>query len=338
MREQVTLAEVAHAAGVSTATASRILSGARRGDPQTAARVRDSAESLGYVGNSIARALRRGRTGNIGMIVPSIGNPFFTGLVDSVERQLASRDLNLFLCDSRGGSSTEAARVRSLLQGNVDGILISPCDVTASRAALEEAAEVVPIVQLDRHVEDSDGDRVILDDDHSMGEVVKHLAHLGVRTAAFVSSTALSSSATLRLEAVRRWADELGIALEDRELLDGDFSMRWGAEAADRILERRSLPDAVICGDDVLAIGIMARFAQRGVSVPTDVMVTGFDDIDLAALSTPTLTTLRQPREQMADEAVRLLCNRIEEPTTRGSLVTLRGELVARASTASSAG
>lgn len=333
MREQVTLAEVAHAAGVSTATASRILSGARRGDPQTAARVRDSAEALGYMGNSIARALRRGRTGNIGMIVPSVNNPFFTGLVDSVESQLASRDLNLFLCDSRGAASTEAARIRSLLQGNVDGILISPCDVTASRDALVAAAEVIPVVQLDRHVQGSDGDRVILDDDHSIGEIVKHLAHVRVKTAAFVSSTALSSSATLRLEAVRRWCGELGIQLEDRELIDGDFSMRWGAEAADRILERPAMPDAIICGDDVLAIGILARFSQRGVSVPRDVMVTGFDDIDLAPLSTPSLTTLRQPREELANEAVRLLCDRIEDPDLPGSLVTLKGELVVRAST-----
>lgn len=333
MREQVTLAEVARAAGVSTATASRILSGARRGDPQTAARVRDSAEALGYLGNSIARALRRGRTGNIGMIVPSVGNPFFTGLVDSVERQLAGRDLNLFLCDSRGAPSTEAARIRSLLQGNVDGILISPCDVTRSRAALDAAAEVVPVVQLDRHVVDSDGDRVILDDDHSIGEVVKHLAQVGVRTAAFVSSTALSSSGVLRLEAVRRWCGELAIHLEDRELLDGDFSLEWGAEAADRLLERPVLPDAIICGDDLLAIGIMARFSRRGVVVPGDIMVTGFDDIDLAALSTPALTTLRQPREEMANEAVRLLSARIETPDLPGSLVTLKGELVLRAST-----
>ncbi|SOE01501.1 transcriptional regulator, LacI family [Blastococcus haudaquaticus] len=319
---------------MSTATASRILSGARAGSPETAARVRTAARDLGYTGNSIARALRRRTTGNVGMVVPSIGNPFFTSLVEEVEHHLAGMGLNLFLCDARNDPELEAERLTSLTRGNVDGILISPVDSERSRAALEATAATVPVVQLDRFVRGSDGDRVILDDDHAIRLVVEHLADVGATTAAFVTSTAGSSSAHLRLAGVQRWGLQYGVSIAPDHVLDGEFTLLWGARAADRLLATGPLPDAVICSDDLLAVGMVMRLAQQGVHAPTDVLVSGFDDIDLASLTVPSITTLRQPRERMAAEAVRLLAARTADPSRAGSTVSLQGVLVARASTA----
>lgn len=332
--QKTTVAAVAAEAGVSTATVSRALTGSKTVSPETSKRVHDAAEKLGYSGNSIAKALRQHSTGNIGMLVPSISNPFFTALVEQVEHQLAQDGLNLFLCDSRNQVETEASRLISLTQGSVDGILVSPCDEINSRAALERASRIVPIVQIDRRVGAVDSDWVGLDDSHAMRAITEHLAARGVQTVAFVTSIKGSSSALDRLESARRSCANFGIEMPDDLVLDGDFSLEWGATAADGLLDSgRSLPDAIICADDLIALGLSGRLAQRGVRVPVDVRVTGFDDIEYASLNTPSLTTLRQPLVQIAAEAVRLLQENIAHNGRAKTQVALKGELVVRRST-----
>lgn len=330
----VTVATVAAEAGVSTATVSRVLTGSKSVSAQTSARVLAAAEKLRYSGNSIAKALRQNSTGNIGMLVPSISNPFFTSLVEQVEHHLAQAGLNLFLCDSRNLVATEETRLRSLTQGSVDGILVSPVDENRSAAALQRASDIVPIVQIDRRVGAVDTDWVGLDDAHAMRLIAQHLADRGVRTVAFVTSIMGSSSALDRLQSARASCAELGIAMPDDLVLDGDFSLEWGATAADGLLDSgRDLPDAIICSDDLIALGLSGRLAERGIRVPDDVRVTGFDDIEYASLNVPSLTTLRQPLTQIAAEAVRLLQENIQSADRAKTQLALRGELVVRKST-----
>lgn len=330
----VTVATVAAEAGVSTATVSRVLTGSKSVSAQTSARVLAAAEKLRYSGNSIAKALRQNSTGNIGMLVPSISNPFFTSLVEQVEHHLAQAGLNLFLCDSRNLVATEETRLRSLTQGSVDGILVSPVDENRSAAALQRASDIVPIVQIDRRVGAVDTDWVGLDDAHAMRLIAQHLADRGVRTVAFVTSIMGSSSALDRLQSARASCAELGIAMPDDLVLDGDFSLEWGATAADGLLDSgRDLPDAIICSDDLIALGLSGRLAERGIRVPDDVRVTGFDDIEYASLNVPSLTTLRQPLTQIAAEAVRLLQENIQSADRAKTQLALRGELVVRRST-----
>jgi LacI family transcriptional regulator len=330
----VTVATVAAEAGVSTATVSRVLTGSKSVSAQTSARVLAAAEKLRYSGNSIAKALRQNSTGNIGMLVPSISNPFFTSLVEQVEHHLAQAGLNLFLCDSRNLVATEETRLRSLTQGSVDGILVSPVDENRSAAALQRASDIVPIVQIDRRVGAVDTDWVGLDDAHAMRLIAQHLADRGVRTVAFVTSIMGSSSALDRMQSARSSCAELGIAMPDDLVLDGDFSLEWGATAADGLLDSgRDLPDAIICSDDLIALGLSGRLAERGIRVPDDVRVTGFDDIEYASLNVPSLTTLRQPLTQIAAEAVRLLQENIQSADRAKTQLALRGELVVRKST-----
>jgi LacI family transcriptional regulator len=321
-------------ATVAAATVSRVLTGSKSVSAQTSARVLAAAEKLRYSGNSIAKALRQNSTGNIGMLVPSISNPFFTSLVEQVEHHLAQAGLNLFLCDSRNLVATEETRLRSLTQGSVDGILVSPVDENRSAAALQRASDIVPIVQIDRRVGAVDTDWVGLDDAHAMRLIAQHLADRGVRTVAFVTSIMGSSSALDRLQSARSSCAELGIAMPDDLVLDGDFSLEWGATAADGLLDSgRDLPDAIICSDDLIALGLSGRLAERGIRVPDDVRVTGFDDIEYASLNVPSLTTLRQPLTQIAAEAVRLLQENIQSADRAKTQLALRGELVVRKST-----
>lgn len=303
---RVTIDEVAERADVSTATVSRALSGSRPVSPAVAARVRSAAEDLGYSVNSIARALRSNRTDAVGMVVPSISNPFFTSLVESVEHELGLHHKQLFLCDARSDPELERDRLRSLIARNVDGMIISPSRGAESAPALVEAARARPLVQLDRFVAGTDTDWVGVDDVAAMRLVIEHLVATGVRTAAFAGARPTNSSTERRQSGFSRWTREFGIRVRARDVLLGDYSVEWGEQVLER-LSRHALPGAIVCADDLIALGVTRAARARGIVVPDEVAVTGYDDITFARLTEPPLTTVAQPRERIAAEAVRLL-------------------------------
>jgi LacI family transcriptional regulator len=329
----VTIRDVAERAGVSTATVSRALSGAKRVSPTVVDQVRQAAEELGYSANGIASALRRSRTDTVGMVVPSITNPFFTSLVEGVEHALQDSGRQLFLCSSRSDPAVEAQRLRSLVARQVDGIVISPVHGTASTAGVSWAAGELPLVQVDRYVTGVESDWVGVDDDAALRLLLEHLAGRGVRTAAFATSELTSSSTELRVAGFQEHRARLGIALADGGMLLGEYSIEWGRTAMQRLLAAGPLPDAVVCADDLIALGVLQTCSATGVAVPGDLLVTGFDDIPFAALSDPPLTTVRQPQVEIAAEAVRLLAQAAlpdHRPLTR---LALQPSLVVRAST-----
>lgn len=322
------LDEVARRAGVSVATASRALSGRRRVTPELADRVRHVAQEIGYRPNVVAQALRLQQTETIGFVVPQISNPFFPAIVEAVERQLQMTGIDLFLCDSQLDTDIELRRVRALLSRRVDGLLISPVSSTESAAALDEAGRSIPVVQIDRFVEGHPAGWVGLDDEVGVQAVVTHLAARGAGTVVFISGQADSSSGRLRLAAFGKAARRGGLTQSARPML-GAFTRAWGRQAAERLLDGRVLPDAVVCGNDEIAVGVLRALRSAGVIVPQDVLLTGYDDSEVAAIADPPLTTVRQPREEMAVAAVRLLTDRAAAPNR----LALAPTLVVREST-----
>ena len=337
----VTIADVAARAGVSPATASRALSSSRPVGREIEARVRRAAEELGYSGNSIARALRKKRTDTVGMVVPSILNPFFTSLVDSIENALQAEGRQLFLCDSRQDPEVEAGHLRSLISRNVDGIVVSPCHETGSVKAITESARVVPLVQLDRRVEVPGTDWVGLDDDEAMRLMVTHLHECGVRSAAFVTSEMTNSSTEFRLQGFQRHADRLGLATRPEWTILSEYSVAAGERTARQLLSGQSVPEAIVCADDLIAIGALRACRELSVRVPEDVQVTGLDDIPFAAYVLPSLTTLAQPTDRMAEEALRLLQIQVTANAAgvrgSGARIAFSPQLVVRESTTLSA-
>jgi LacI family transcriptional regulator len=332
----VTLADVAALAQVSRATVSRVMSASRPVGHDVEVRVRRAADELGYVGNSIARALRKHRTDTVGMVVPSILNPFFTTLVDSMERALHAEGKQLFLCDSRQNPEVEAEQLRSLIQRQVDGIVVSACDQVASIPALRAAASAVPLVQLDRRVDVDGTDWIGVDDDAAMRLVLERLALTGTRTAAFVTSALTNSSTHLRLAGFRRHAERLGITVHEHWIVLGEYSIESGETAARHLLAGPQRPEAIVCADDLIAIGVLRACRQLGVVVPDELQVTGFDDITFAAHVVPALTTLSQPTDLMATEALRLLEVASTAPEQRAARrMTFAPTLVVRETTKS---
>jgi LacI family transcriptional regulator len=330
----VTIADVAALAGVSESTVSRALSMSRPVGAAVQNRVRAAASELGYSGNSIARALRKQKTDTVGMVVPSILNPFFTTLVDSMENALLADGKQLFLCDSRQDPALEAHHLRLLIERHVDGIVISPVDSTASTVAIAAAARSVPLVQLDRHVDVENTDWVGIDDAEAMKLVLTHLRSTGVRSAAFVTSQLTNSSTEQRLAGFRLHAAALGIQVNDDWVVLGDYSVDSGDFAAQRLIAAPQRPEAIVCADDLIAFGVLRACREAGLRVPEDVQVTGFDNIVFSEHVTPSLTSIDQPTARMASETLRLLALRTKDRDSQGGAnVSLKPRLVVRNST-----
>jgi len=320
----VTLADVAEAAGVAASTVSRTFTNPGRVNHQTRTHVLEVAERLGYAPNLAARALESGRTSTLALLVPDITNPYFAGVIKGAERAAAAAGLILVLADTAENAATEAQLVRRLGSA-VDGFVLS-----ASRlpdAELLAAAELSPIALVNRATPGLAC--VVADYDSGTRQIVDHLAALGHSSLVFLGGPPESWSGA------RRWAG-LHAAARDRGLGATRFgpyapTLGGGPAAADAVLA--SGCTAVVAHNDMLAIGVMQRLAERGVVVPDDVSVVGFDDIVGAQFCSPALTTLAERTEDAGARAVEAVAAqayaRAVEPPTR----VLPTQLVVRRST-----
>jgi LacI family transcriptional regulator len=326
----VTIREVADAAGVSTATVSRALSGVQTVDPELVARVRQSAENLGYRANRVARALRRQSTQTVGLVIPDITNPFFPAVVQAVEKELRRSGLSLLLCDAGNDPTVEAELVRNLFDHQIDGLLISASDQAVSRAAIEMAASRVPVLQIDQRAVDT-VPYVGVSQADAMRQIIEHLRGQGCNHFAYVGPGPQTPAARERSEAFAGLTKSLDPEAAGRTHL-GDASVTAGHEAATSLLAGGPRPDAIVCGSDQAAVGVLQALREHNVSVPGDVAVTGFDDSVLALACDPQLTSVRQPLEKLGTQAVQELTAAIDQHLPQPRSVMLEAELVIRGS------
>ncbi|MFJ2543997.1 LacI family DNA-binding transcriptional regulator [Microbacterium sp. NPDC087589] len=310
MRSTVTLLEVAAAAGVSVATASRALAGKDRVSAATVVRVKAEAQRLGYRVDPIARALREGSTRLIGMVVPVIGNPFYSRLLDAVEQVSHAHGFELLVADSHADPTEEARRLRVLAGRKVDGMLLAPTVSAAARESTVPMPVDVPLVQIDRVVGPAAADFVGVDNALGIGMLVEHLVSCGARTMMYVGADDVNNSGRERWQAFGAHAEIHGVTTPP-PVRDG-FDVKTGVAGAEAILRMPERPDAVVAGSDLIAFGLISRLREGGVSVPENILVTGFDGTDMAQLFYPTLTTVVQPIEAIAYEAVQFLRSRID--------------------------
>jgi LacI family transcriptional regulator len=329
--QPVKLQDVADAAGVSIATASRALAGKKRVSAETVQTVLEAADRLGYTVDPIARALREGSTRTVGMIVPVVGNPYFSELIAAVGDELQAAGFELILADSHGDVTQEARRLRTLVGRRVDGILLVSHSSTESAPAVDEAMRSVPVVQIDRKIDRLGSDFVGIDADQAMRLLLEHLVERGVRRVVLASADDQNSVGRGRREAFERLVDELDLIAAPHVI--GDFSVEAGRAAADEIVRRGGVPDAVVAGSDVNAVGLISGFRSHGMQVPDAVLVTGFDGTQLSELYNPSITTVRQPVRALARTAVSFLSSRIADPTSPARDSRIGAELVVRAST-----
>lgn len=311
----VTIRDVARAAGVSPATVCRALTSPERVRDATRARVVRAVNELGYSPNRAARGLITGRTGNLGIIVPDLGNPFFPGVVKGVQARAREADLAVFLADTDEDPAAEADLVRALTK-QVDGIVL--CSPRMSEDDLRSVIGETPVVMLNRRVGRIPS--VTVDNVDGMRQAAAHLTALGHRRVAYVGGPRSSWSNRERARGLRTVAGSAGLRLVEIGNVTPQFE--GGVAAADLVLAADVT--AVVAYNDVIALGLLSRFRARDIQVPAQISVIGFDDITLSAMVAPALTTVSLPKEQTGRAGVDLLLALMENPERGG---TARREL-----------
>ena len=316
-RRRVTILDVAARAGVHPATVSRALSRPEKVAPATRERVEAAVAKLGFVPNRAAQVMKTGRTGNIAVIVPDITNPHFALMVRAVERAARSGDLQVLLADTSEHPREELRAARTFLH-DVDGfVVLSPRRLHRELDALGSK----PAVFVNRPVPNYGS--VLMRSAPAVQEALLHLASLGHRTLAFLGGPSGSWAAGERRAAVRKTSESSGL---DVAMVDAPApTFEAATEAAEAL--RRSGATAVIAFNDQMALGVIAGLARLGLVVPDDMSVIGIDDVPLAAMVAPSLTTIGLPAEEAGAVAVSLL----REGDT--STIELLGKLVPREST-----
>ncbi len=311
---RVRLVDVARRAKVSLATASRALS-SKGASPRAVAAVAEAALQLGYRPDPIARAMRSRATGLVGIVVPGVSNPFFAEIVEALENALRARELEMVLADSRGVVLDEERRVETLLERKVDALIIIPTDYHLSAFAVRRAQQIVPVLQIDRRIDGLPCDYVGVDNALGVRAVLEHLVDVGCKKVVFVSDAGSSSTGRERLVAFELETRRVGQVKTGQPLL-GTFSIEFGQEAVRELQRRRRLPDAIICGADIIALGVVRELHAHGIVVPDQVKVTGFDGILFTEFCDPPITTVRQPVQAIAREAVSLVWSRLSGDTS----------------------
>lgn len=322
-----TIVDVAQQAGVSVSTASNALTGVRRVKPETRRRVRTVADQLGYEPNLVARSLVSKRSTMVGIVMPDITDSFLTLFVRGVEHAVAQQGLGLMIGDTADDPDGEKRYLKAFVDRRVEGLIIIPSAGT-DLARVNEIADQVPTVVVDREIYGWTGDFVSGDHRRGAEMLVDHLVSLGHTRIAQLAGDQEVSSARIRHAATRARLAEHGLATVAEGF--SSFTVEDAKDQAARILGRARDVTALIGGNDLLALACVGAARRAGVAVPDDLSVAGFDDIPFADLSWPALTTIRQPVERISAEATRLLLERSGGP---GRHVLLQPELVARGST-----
>lgn len=326
--------EVARHAGVSVGTVSNVLNRPKLVSTSTRERVIASIHELGFVRNESARALRAGRTRTIGLVVLDVANPFFTDVARGAETVSDEHDMVVTLCNSAEDRAREARHLDHLEQQRVQGVLITPVDTENPR--LEQLVNRgIPVVLVDR-ASGRNRCSVAVDDELGGRLAAKHLIDQGHQRLALVGGP-------MAITQVRdRYAGAVAVGGESqvRVIETPSLSLQGGRMAGEQLaaMPAAQRPSGVFCANDLVALGLLQEVVRRGLRVPQDVAIVGYDDIDFAAAAVVPLSSIRQPREQLGRAAAELLFEEVDDADGhRHRQVIFEPELVARESSATDA-
>lgn len=321
-RKTAKLADVARLARVSTATVSRALSLPHKVKPLTLARIEHAVQTLGYVAHGAARALASRRTHTVGAVIPTLANAIFADTTQALQKTLDEAGYMLLLASHEFDPALEARATRALLGRGIDGLVLLGTTHDASVFRMIEARQIPYVLTW---ALDASGSHPCIGFDSRAAavRVADYLLDIGHREFAMISGiTANNERARDRLDGVRAAIGARGARLPSERIVEKPFTHAAGREGLREVMAGANRPTAVICGNDVLAIGAMAECSARGLAVPLDVSITGFDDMEIASLITPGLTTVHFPTAELGAYAAKHLLARLA-----GQSVEMRREL-----------
>lgn len=331
---RATIRDVALRAGVSLGTVSNVLNRPELVAPETRQRVLDAISDTGFVRSSAAHQLRAGKSRSIGVVILDVANPFFTELVRGIEHTMVEHGYVLVLCSTDESASREQRYLHMLEEHRVEGVLATPAERDlASFVALAERG--VPTVLLDRPAPAGRLCAVTVDDARGGELAAAHLFGLGHRRIAFVNGPATIRQCADRRRGARRAARRAGLDPGDAicEVLVPSLTAEQGEAASARVLGCEPRPSAVMCANDLLALGVLKGLVARGLRVPEDLALVGYDDVVFSSMLSPALTSVRQPKFELGATAAGLLLEELSGAPHEHREVVFAPELEVRAST-----
>lgn len=331
MPELTTMADIAREAGVSLMTVSRVVNDKEGVSSDTRRRVQEVIERLGYRPSAVARGLANRRTGTLGLVVPDNANPFFSEVARGAEHMAYAEGYSVFLCNTEEDVGRELDVLGSLEEKMVEGVLM--CSPRSKRDELDVAVGSHPAaVLVNRRPGKAAAGSVMIDDYYGGNLAMQHLLDRGHRMIGMLAGPPASFSSQQRVQSYRDGFDARGIPYNPEWLQFCPPMVEGGMHAAQEMLTNHPELTALFCYNDLVAVGALQACASLGLTVPGDISVTGYDDIPLAALVTPPLTTCHVPRYELGQQAMQMLLDRIRGCEEECQEILLQPQLIIRAS------
>jgi LacI family transcriptional regulator len=309
-----TIREVAEIAKVSPTTVSHVVNNTRFVSDDVRTRVVAAMRELNYRPNALARSLRRGETHTLGLILPDSANPFFAEVGHAIEGAAFALGYSVILCNTENDDNKERLYTEVLENKQVDGmIFVAAGENHEAISAIGKNG--LPLVVVDRDMCSLELDTVTTDNHHGGMIATQHLLSLGHQIIGCITGPSNITPSAERVTGYNSALRQAGILVEESLLVRGDFHAPSGYSAAMQILQRHLRPTAIFVCNDMMAIGALRAAAQLGLRVPEDVAIVGFDDIELASYTTPPLTTVAQPKQEIGQLAVKLVFERMGSPS-----------------------
>jgi DNA-binding LacI/PurR family transcriptional regulator len=332
--EQTNIHTIARLANVSIATVSRTINHVSTVSPKLAKRVWEVIEKLDYFPNSQARSLVSGRSRILGLIVSEITNPFFPELIQGFEEVAIEHGYEILVSSTNYDPKRMSHCIRRMLERKVDGVAVMTFGI--EEPLLEQLSQRnIFLVFVDAGPNRPGVSVLKVDYLHGIREGVRHLAALGHKNICFVTGPLHLRSALSRLAAFRESMQECGLPLDRGATIEGNHTLEGGMAAMERLFKRSKLPTAVMCSNDMTAIGVLHKIYRTGLRVPDDLSVIGFDDINIASVMIPPLTTIRMSRYDLARASITALRAQLEGPAElpKQREYEIRTDLIVREST-----
>lgn len=314
MVKRVTIKDVAEKAGVSHATVSRALNNHEEINIETRNRIKQIAKELNYFPNSLARGLVKNTSNSIGVVLPDISNPFFPKIIRGVEDFAHYSGRSVIITNTSYDEQKEVKCVKEMVERRVEGLVVIPASVN-SMYNIKSINIGVPIVYVCAKAEETNDDYVVIDDQQMGCTATEYLLDLGHKDILFVGGSKKIPGIVERIKGFAEALQNFGISYSRDKVIDCSIRKESGYEATLNLIKNGKLPTAIVAGNDFVALGIMEALEENGYSVPGDISIIGFDNIDFAGFSQIGLTTMDQPKYEMGRKAAEILLQISRETT-----------------------
>ena len=330
----VTITDIARKAGLSVSTVSRVLNektATYRIKKETEKRILKTAKALNYRPNQLARGLRLKKTLTIGLVAPDLSNPFFAYVVKSVQNAVHKLGYSLMVCDTNESLELEIEHVNLLRNKGIDGLIAMPVGQTG-RHFEPLLREGLPLVLLDRSFNELKTDSVVVDNYQGAYDAVEHLILYGHTRIAIIQGLLRTYTSHGRLQGYKEALSRHGLVIDENFIVGRDFGKENGYIETKLLLQLKAPPTAIFATSDLITLGALQAISEEGLSIPADLSLVCFDDIDFAPFLACPLTVVAQPKELMGDIAVKLLAQQMQTRKTEAKRIVLKPKLIYRSS------